>query len=429
MAAPTLRGVIPILPRNAWLVLGGDTLSAVGTGLTLPFLLVYLHRVHGFSLGLAGVAVAMGAVASLAGNPLGGWLADRIGPRATLCLGLAAAGAGAAGLAGMSTPWHGFAASGLTGFGVAVAWPAQDALLARLVDEDKRPAAYGLRHATLNLGLGSGSVLAALLLDPDVPASFATLYWLDAATFLLAIPVILSVAVPPPAPTPPSRAATGYLAVAHDRTFVRLWVLIAILITVGYGQFSSAFPAFATGPGGLDPRALSLAFAANTVTVVLAQLVALKLIAGWRRTRALMVVCGMWATTWLIVLVAGPLGGASAALLFALAAVVFGLGETLLAPTVPALVNDLAPEHLRGRYNGAATLAYTTGFVMGPLLAGFMLDRQWGGLWFVLLIAVCAGSAVLVRRLENRLPEPVNRVAGTAPAGHAQAPILAGEPA
>lgn len=198
MAATALRDAIPRLPRPAWIVLGADALSAVGTGLTLPFLLVYLHQVHGFSLGFAGVAVSLGAVASLAGNPLGGWLADRIGPRAAVGIGLAAAGAGAAGLAAMAVPWHGMVASALTGFGVAIAWPAQDALLARLVADHQRPTVYGLGHATLNVGLGAGSVLAAALLDPDQRGGFAMLYWLDAATFLLAIPVIALVAVPPP---------------------------------------------------------------------------------------------------------------------------------------------------------------------------------------------------------------------------------------
>lgn len=420
-----LSAAIPQLPRTAWVVLAADTLSAVGSGLTLPFLLIYLTRAHGFSLELAGAALAVVAVASLAGNPIGGSLADRIGPRLTLCLGLAIAGNGASVLALMSVPWQGFAGTALAGLGVAIAWPAQDAMLARLVREDQRASVYGIHHATLNVGLGAGALLAAVILDPDRQSSFMTLYWVDAATFLLAIPVIMSVGVPPPAaPTAGSaRAGTGYRTVLADKVFVRVWIVLAILTTVGYGQFTSAFPIFATGPGGLDPRLLSVAFTANTVTVVLAQLVSLKLLAGRRRTRALLLLCGVWATTWAIVPVAGSLGGIAAVLLFALAAVVFGIGETLLAPTVPALVNDLAPEHLRGRYNGSSTLAYTAGFVAGPLLAGLLLGRGLGVLLFVILIAACGGCALLVRRLERCLPESMNRVAV-----HQPAPMMEGAP-
>jgi MFS family permease len=211
----------------------------------------------------------------------------------------------------------------------------------------------------------------------------------------------------------------GYRSVLKDRTFLRLWVLVAVLVTVGYAMFNSAFPAFATGPGGLDPRLLGLVFAANTVTVVLAQLVTVKLLPGHRRTRALMLLAGMWAATWVLVVLGGALGGAAAVALFAVAAVAFGLGETLLAPTVPALVNDLAPEHLRGRYNGGSTLAYTTGFVCGPLMAGFMLGHDAGVPLLLVLVAACGGCAVLAHRLENHLPAHVNRVAAaprTAPA-------------
>lgn len=418
-----LSTAIPQLPRPAWVVLAADALSAVGSGLTLPFLLIYLTRAHGFSLELAGAALAAVAVASLIGNPLGGSLADRIGPRLTLCLGLAIAGNGVAVLAMMSVPWQGFAGTALAGLGVAIAWPAQDAMLARLVREDQRASVYGIHHATLNLGLGAGALLAAVILDPDRPSSFVTLYWVDAATFLLAIPVIMSVGVPPAAPPRAARGGTGYRTVLADKVFVRVWIVIAILTTVGYGQFNSAFPAYATGPGGLDPRLLSAAFAANTVTVVLAQLVSLKLLAGRRRTRALMLLCGVWATTWAIVPVAGTLGGIAAVMLFALAAVVFGFGETLLAPTVPALVNDLAPDHLRGRYNGGSTLGYTTGFVAGPLLAGLLLGQGLGGLLFVILIAACGGCALLVRRLEHHVPESLNRVGA-----HQPAPVMEKEP-
>lgn len=135
-------------------MLGADTLSAIGTGLTLPFLVVFLHGVRGLSLPLAGGAVAMLAVASAAGNPLGGWLADRLGPRPTLIAGLLIAAAGAMAIAGVSSAPEAMGAAALSGLGVGLAWPAQDTWLARLVQVAQRSAVYATRHATLNLGLG-----------------------------------------------------------------------------------------------------------------------------------------------------------------------------------------------------------------------------------------------------------------------------------
>ena len=81
-------GLLPTLPRPAWVVLGGDFVSAIGSGLTLPFLFIYAHRVRDLSYGTAGLVVATIALASLVGNPLGGAVADRWTPRRALMAGL-----------------------------------------------------------------------------------------------------------------------------------------------------------------------------------------------------------------------------------------------------------------------------------------------------------------------------------------------------
>jgi hypothetical protein len=41
--------------------------------------------------------------------------------------------------------------------------------------------------------------------------------------------------------------------------------------------------------------------------------------------------------------------------------VIFAVGETMLSPTLPAIINDLAPPQAAGRYNGLGTLAFTVG--------------------------------------------------------------------
>jgi MFS family permease len=105
--------LLPGLPRDAWLLLAGVGLSALGSGLTLPFLLVYLNQVRGLELEFAGLAVSMVALAGLVGNPLGGWLADRLGPRNVVAAGVVVAAAGAFAMAGVRAPWQAFAASAL----------------------------------------------------------------------------------------------------------------------------------------------------------------------------------------------------------------------------------------------------------------------------------------------------------------------------
>jgi MFS family permease len=425
--------VVPRLSRRAWLVLGGDALSAVGSGLTLPFFLVYLHRVRGIELAVAGLILATVAAAGLAGNPMGGWLADRIGPRRAVVAGLVVAAAGAAGFAAVHSARTGFIAAGVYGFGMAVLWPAQEALLATAVDAAQRSQVFAVRHATLNAGLGAGALAAALVVSFASPASFVLIYLLDAASFLAFALIVARMgdiaAAGGGAGGDGGRG--GYRQVVADRLFRRLWLIVLLLVTAGYAQYHAAFPVFAT-TGGLGARGLALAFAANTVTVVAAQLVVLRLLAGRRRTRGVILAAGFVAAAWLTTMLAGShTTGRVSPALFVAAMVLFAVGETLLSPTVPAIVNDIAPERLRGRYNGAYTLAWTAGFIAGPAAAGPALAAGLGQALFAGLIGVLCLAGLATWRLERLLPPTANRVPAAAgstrpPAGRAEpAPQLA----
>src|SRR5215218_2993725 len=177
-----MRALVPELPRGAWALLAGDALCALGSGMTLPFLLVYLHDVRGLGLGAAALAVSAVALAGFAGNPIGGSLADRVGGRATMLAGLVVCAAGSASLAFTTHAWQAFAASATLGFGAAIAWPARSALLATLVPFERRSTAYALQHAATNVGLGAGALFAALIVEGSSAGTFQALYLIDAAS-------------------------------------------------------------------------------------------------------------------------------------------------------------------------------------------------------------------------------------------------------
>jgi MFS family permease len=124
-----------------------------------------------------------------------------------------------------------------------------------------------------------------------------------------------------------------------------------------------------------------------------------------------------WGLTWGVVLVAGHAGAALAAPLLVVAAAVFAVGETMLSPTVPAIVNDLAPEDLRGRYNASSTLAYTTGFMFGPVIAGLTIGHGYANALLAGLIAACCLAAVLALGLPRWLPASANRASLAEAAG------------
>jgi MFS family permease len=148
------------------------------------------------------------------------------------------------------------------------------------------------------------------------------------------------------------------------------------------------------------------------LVIVLLQLVVLARIEGRRRTRVIAAMGVVWAFAWLLLGLSGLVPGTwGAAVLVAACAGVFALGETLLQPTIPALVNDLAPDHLRGRYNALSSGAFQLAAVIAPAVSGVLISQALGEVYIGILVAgSIAVGAVAVLRVEPQLEPRVNGV-------------------
>jgi len=72
------------LSRATWLLIAGESVSAVGTGLVLPLTLIYLHQVRGIALPEVGALMAAIGAVGLIAVPLTGIALDRFGARPVL---------------------------------------------------------------------------------------------------------------------------------------------------------------------------------------------------------------------------------------------------------------------------------------------------------------------------------------------------------
>ncbi|MEV4379924.1 MFS transporter [Streptosporangium sp. NPDC049644] len=408
-----VRGLVPRLPRQTWLILSGDAVSALGTGMTLPFFLIYLHRMRDIDLAVAGPIFSMIAVAGLVGNPLGGLLADRFGAKQTTVSGLVIVSAGTAGLAVIQSAWQGFLAAGVYGLGIAITAPAFQSLLGGSVPAELRAQAFAVRQAAINVGSSVGGLVSAFVVSFSSLRSFVILYLLDAATFLIFAALIGRFTRNPSQPqkTSITAVAGGYREVVSNRLLRRIWILVVAVVVCGFAAYYTAYPIYATEVGGLDAGALRFTFIAQTCTIVVAQLFVLRLMTGRRRTRGFALCAVLMAAAWVTVLATPLLGDGGLVLAgFTIALMLFAVGDAFLAPTVPPIINDLATDSNRGRYNGAYTLAWTSGYVIGPGLAGMVLGAGHGSVYFVVLVGALALVAVQAIRLERLLPPSVNGV-------------------
>ncbi len=398
-----LRRIDPRLPRAVWTLEAGGLVNAFGNGITFPFIVIYLHNVRGFSLGVAGLVLATNAATSLVASPLAGTLSDRIGGRLTLAgaLVLMAIGFGAFPL--VREPWHAFLAMVIAGAGNGAFWPSQSTLLAGLAPRERRHAAYALQRVSRNLGIGLGGLTGGLIATTTDPSSFTVLFLVDAATFLAFVAVLPFVPDPDLPPLEEGARPGRYLDVLRDRLLLGIVALNVLFVSAGYAQIE-LLPAFAKNEAGVTEKAIGLIFLLNTLVIVLAQLPIAHQLEGRRRMPALALMTVLWATSWLIVLVSGAtLESVAAAIGFALAGVVFGLGECFQGPTQGALVADLAPPRLRGRYMALSTMSWEIGFVIGPAIGGFILDHQPLALW-PLAACVCLLAGVGALALERGIP-------------------------
>ena len=272
-------------------------------------------------------------------------------------------------------PWQAFGAAAIVGVGNGAFWPSQSALIIGLTPPARRHAAFALQRVMRNLGVGLGGVAGGLIATTSNPTSYTVLFALDAVTFLVFVLVLWF--VPDPGLSREESEEPGrYREVLRNRVFLGVVGLNAVYVAAGYALLE-VFPVFAKNEAGVTERQIGFIFFVNTLAIVLAQLPLTKVLEGRRRMPALALMTFIWAATWMIVFAGGVwFYAGSAALVFGLAGIAFGLGECFHGPTQGALVADLAPPRLRGRYMALSTLSWEIGFVIGPTAAGFILHAR-----------------------------------------------------
>ena len=410
-----LRSLDPQLPREVWLLQLGGVANSFGNGLVLPFLVIYLHDVRGFGLGVAGLVVAVSAAAQLTAGLVAGPLVDRAGAKNVLAGGLVMQAVGFGLYPLVRSPWQAFALIAIEGAGSAGFWPSQSTLIARLTPPARRHAAYAQQRVTMNLGIGLGGLTGGLIASVAHPTSFTVLFLVDAATFLAYVGVLALVHDPGVPGDEHADEPASYRAVLRDRLFIRLWTLNFLFVTAGYSLINLV-PPFARDQAGLSERQIGIVFFVNTAVIVVLQLPISRAIEGRRRLRALALMPLLWAGSWLMVDAAGYwLAGTAAFVLIMAALALFGVGECFHGPAHQALVAEIAPDHLRGRYFAVHSLSWGLAGTVGPAVGGLLLAEAPFSLWLIAAgICICAALGAL--QTESLVPDRFRRIPRAEPA-------------
>ncbi len=362
----------------------GICLNAIGGGMTLSLLLVYLHDMRGFSNTFGGLLLASASIVSIvASTPLGA-LVDRFGPRKVIIPGLLAASGGALSLSIVDTHFEAILALTVINAAGQAIWPTQMVILTRLTPEKDRQKIFGFNFMLLNLGLGIGGLISSLLIHEGDLRSFQLMYWIDGGTFLLYLAIVLTMRGP---------AMKRYVKEEHEpeqgsyrdllanKPLVLLGLSGIILFTFGYGSITAGVPLFATQYLDLSPNWLGIIFGVNTLSIVLFQPLVLRTLERFSKYTALISIAVIWALSWLFVGLSPYLPLIASGIAICVSQLIFAFGEMVQAPTIPTLANELSPEHIRGRTNAWMSLQWSVSGVSGPAITGLLFGADLEMVW------------------------------------------------
>ena len=373
-------------------IIFGICLNAIGGGMTLSLLLVYLHDMRGFTNTFGGLLLAYGSLVSIiASSPMGA-LVDRIGPKKVIIGGLLLNSAAAFSLSQVQT--HFQAVIVMTGLNIAgqAIWPSQSVILTRVTPERDRPKIFGFNFMLLNLGLGLGGLLSSLIIQRGDLLSFQIMYWVDASTFLLYLLIVLTLHgehVNKYIPKENEPKTGSYRDLFEIKPLMFLGIAGIILFTFGYGTIQAGIPVFATQFLGLSPKWLGIIFGVNTLSIVIFQPLVMRVIDKYSKYAALIAVGLVWALSWVFVGITPYLPLFASGIALSLSQFIFAVGEMIQAPTIPTLANELAPEHIRGRANSWMSLQWSVSGVLGPAITGLMLGADLATAWIITMFIGC----------------------------------------
>jgi MFS family permease len=381
------RGTIAEFPSQFWILFGGMLVNAAGSSLIFPFFTLYVRQRFGVSMATIGVAIGAMAAVGLISGALGGALADRFGRKMLMVGGLILAGVASFTMGVVDSLAAFVAVAVFINFILPLSRPASEAMVADLVEPEKRARAYGLMRVAFNLGVAIGPAVGGFLAE----SSYFTLFVGDAITSLIfAFIILFFIAETKPEVAEEERAAhgAGYGPLLRDTPFLA-FSLISVAVVIVYAQMNSTWPVFMKENYGITERQYGLMMSLNAAMVVLFQLPITSFTERYARTTMLALAAVLYGIGF------GLVGFVSTALLFALAIAIWTVGEMVHVPVSQAYVADVAPEDMRGRYMGAAGLTWGVGWSLGPLLAGLMMDLGdphyvWYGCLILGLIAAVA---------------------------------------
>lgn len=380
--------------------------DSVGNGLFLPLSLVYFVALTDVPLTEVGLLLSVANLLTLPVPIWAGSLADRIGPRPLVVAAQLLQAAGFLAYTVVREPVAILVAATAVSVGVRLFWSAIFPLITDVAEhsdaERTKDAWFAVANIARTVGLAVGGLVAGAIVAAGSAGAYRGVAVVSAGSFVVAALLLATSVRAPHRRERNVRGAGGYAGLVRDRPFL---ALIAVNTAFALSSMMLAIALPTVVSRGLHGPAwfTAVVLAGNAVLTALLSAPLVRRLAGYRRTRALMIAAVLWTVAGIVMAPLGPGAPIVVALVLGLVAVLFTLAEAIHAPLSTALAEAIAPVETRGRYLSTFQYSFAIASVIGPGFFGVLFDHGHALPWLALAVLdVVALGALLV--LERRLP-------------------------
>ncbi|MFY4722226.1 MDR family MFS transporter [Streptomyces sp. LaBMicrA B280] len=369
------------------------TLIAQSGAMVTPFLSYYLVHDRGVSIDTAGLILTVLGSGGIFSHLVGGFLTDRLGPRATFLCGMVVNGL-ALFLLGTSKNLTSIVIfSFLAGIASQIYKPASAVFVKDAASSNDRPRAYGLLYWAVNLGyaisMSAGGVLANLgyhllfLINSAASILCGVLVWVMSRQFIDRHPRAAK-----------NPSLTGALKDRLALYYMLSWLPYGIV----FGQATTTLP-MAMERAGLTVDSYGIVITANALVIIAVQPLLGPILARHDHNRVLilgMIVLGIGF---------GSNAFATSMVSYAGSVIIWTLGEIAVTSVNQSIIASLSPRGVEGTYFGLYGVVWSGTFALAPLIGSHLLSFGPDHLWIVCLL-LCLGAAasqrVIAPAIRNR---------------------------
>lgn len=365
-----------------WLIVGAF-LSSIGTSFIWPLTTIYLHNELHRSLTVIGVVLLLYSGTNVVGSYLGGILFDRFNPQSLILVGLLVDIAAMVALV-FHSGWPQYPTL-LAVIGFFNGWLTTlvNSMGTLIRNKDGRYI-FNMLYFAVNLGIVLGTSVVGFMYHGSVAPMFmvtASLY----VVFLVIVVRFYRIKREKGHQKQQQAAQRVRIKPANLKIMWTFFISLTI-IWVMYEQWVSNMSVYITDQG------ISMPLYSMLWTINASLIVVMQLFMSWANQRI--------KNVYLPVYVGALFCGASFIILiwahqywmFLVAMIILTVGEATAFPAIPAIVNDLSPMAVKGKYQGLTNAFSSAGKALGPLFGGLVIENAS----YRMLFVVCAIAIFMV---------------------------------